>query len=784
MNTQRLTLIHVASPLRRRRAVRFLAMCFAGEPSFALAESTSREMINVRDMLSGALEVTALLAAFALLIAIIRWSFCKRGGMTILPFEIGAGDARYSGRALADAMASELTRIELIRTLSTHTTNTKIKNVIEAKKSSDERVRVTPTVDRATTIPAIQLMTNAGATIPDIAVELGGTKFSLGNVLLGVKQLWTNREPELVIGGSLQVFGSNARLIGRLERYGSRNASGGGRRSACLVREAVATVEAEHEIPNLVRELAFQFYFELLDEDTRETQTWQGLKAYTEALASYKNHSVSKSADDLDHATKQMFSALGAEPNNRTFFDFLYRLGDEHFSLGDYDQAISLYLRALRLKTYAEEEDARGIDRSQSADAFNALGMCYALQGDLPHAEVAFRRSLKANNRASSAYINLARLYKVEEREADLQDLLDAPPPGFLEKLTAAEAGAWYEELGREKEALAALVGSKEPDAQLQLTRTLANLGKWDQAIEVCRRLIAGAEASSLPTGDLLNELGTLLADQNLPGEASAAYLQSIARDPENAAPHNNLALIYKQQKEWAKARLEFQRALALNPELSLAHMNLVALYEERGIPQLAAAQLERLVRLDSSDQAARYKLGVIYDDLGRTDDAIIQMEQAAPLDPTNSDVLDYLAYLYTKTGRLEEAITQINKVIENNPNNLRAFAFLASLYRRLGRDKEADAQVAATLSRKAQLQTDSDSPLFSDVYQEACFEALCGNSQAALNCLRAALDAGLRTEEFVRHDADFFLIREDPGFKALLLEKSRPAPTEDCLPT
>jgi hypothetical protein len=85
--------------------------------------------------------------------------------------------------------------------------------------------------------------------------------------------------------------------------------------------------------------------------------------------------------------------------------------------------------------------------------------------------------------------------------------------------------------------------------------------------------------------------------------------------------------------------------------------------------------------------------------------------------------------------------------------------ARLAAVYRKLGREAEAQAQI------------DVGRPLLAkqSQYNQACFEAMCGNTEEALELLRLALEKRQASLEWARQDPDFAAIRDDPRFRALV---------------
>jgi len=55
--------------------------------------------------------------------------------------------------------------------------------------------------------------------------------------------------------------------------------------------------------------------------------------------------------------------------------------------------------------------------------------------------------------------------------------------------------------------------------------------------------------------------------------------------------------------------------------------------------------------------------------------------------------------------------------------------------------------------------------------YNQACFEAICGNHENALALLKIGLEKNQSTKEWTRQDPDLENIRNDPRFKELVGE-------------
>lgn len=218
-------------------------------------------------------------------------------------------------------------------------------------------------------------------------------------------------------------------------------------------------------------------------------------------------------------------------------------------------------------------------------------------------------------------------------------------------------------------------------------------------------------------------------------------------------------------------------------------------LWRHQQNPDDALRSLQIAVSLNEDDAVAWHGLGHTRSKLGYDDEAIVAFKRSLELDPRNYQYWGCLAEHYRSRGHYREAIDASQRIIETNPRSSEPYYYigvaldalgnydkaliayqkaidiepnkvyrrisLVKVARKLGRDVEYMQQIA-------QLR-----PLLANesVYNRACFEAVCGNVDAALLLIQEALKNKNFSKEFVRNDPDFDLIRTDPRFKALVGE-------------
>lgn len=159
--------------------------------------------------------------------------------------------------------------------------------------------------------------------------------------------------------------------------------------------------------------------------------------------------------------------------------------------------------------------------------------------------------------------------------------------------------------------ALLSLFGMAAPTYAESLGE-ISRLLKSDQhakALEQVDRYLAGKPQDA--QGRFLK--GVILTGLNRQNEAIAIF-QKLAQDyPDLPEPHNNLAVIYAQQKQYDKAKEALEKAIRTHPAYATAHENLGDIYS-----RLASQAYGKALQIDASNASAQTKLAMINDLVGR----------------------------------------------------------------------------------------------------------------------------------------------------------------------
>jgi len=215
---------------------------------------------------------------------------------------------------------------------------------------------------------------------------------------------------------------------------------------------------------------------------------------------------------------------------------------------------------------------------------------------------------------------------------------------------------------------------------------------------------------------------------------AEATSRKALQLDPESAEAHTSRALALTLRRQYDEAREEFEAALRLNPMLFEAH----------------------------------YFYGRACRTEGKFDEAVSHYREAWRVRPE-----DYQAILLStdplmKLGRRDEALDAARQGLkvadahlELNPDDARAWCFSAQALMRLGQHAQG-----LERARRALAIDPEDGGV---LYNVACFYALAGSREEALDHLDKAIQNGFAHRDWLENDSDLNSIRDEPRFQALL---------------
>lgn len=270
-------------------------------------------------------------------------------------------------------------------------------------------------------------------------------------------------------------------------------------------------------------------------------------------------------------------------------------------------------------------------------------------------------------------------------------------------------------------------------DSQVNLAIAYQQNGLPAKAIPLFANLetVAHAEKRLMPPNVLAAYARALAAVKQLPA-ATAKMQEAAASDPHNAELLDDLGSLYAQQEDWVDARRAFTAALETKPDLAVAHLHfgltlqaqqqpgaLDELQKAYGLaPRNATIALElgkslansgqdeqaipvlrRASELDSSSTEAAYQLGLALQRVNRTSDALPLLERAAAAQPHNAEVLINLGMTLCIAQKAKDAVPILQRAVALDKASVTARQNLAVAYIQLSQFDDAIAQLRAALS-------------------------------------------------------------------------------------
>jgi len=315
------------------------------------ATASKEIMISLLIIVGGVL-ILAFLAMF------IGWLCKDEEGIMILPFEVSAGDDKYSGKAISQLVTAELLRISRI-----HDPEVEYKGITPIESESLSLPVIAPSSENLT-----YTVTQMGP------VGLGMNSIHVGPLMAILKRLWPRGDDGQVISGSLQRYGSVVSMI------------------ACLEHKEISAWEAsckikgrgskgDEKILGLAKDLAFAIIYDL-QHDEISAKTWQGFKHFTDALDAYHKYSLAGSKDYLEMARAECLKAADSEKSYEKLIKLLYNIGMAYADLNESDKSEELLLKAISINP-------------KDYSVLFGLGYLYGIQDEHQKALEFFEKALK-----------------------------------------------------------------------------------------------------------------------------------------------------------------------------------------------------------------------------------------------------------------------------------------------------------------------------------------------------------------------------------------------------
>lgn len=429
-------------------------------------------------------------------------------------------------------------------------------------------------------------------------------------------------------------------------------------------------------------------------------------------------------------------------------------LGHAYLLMGEFGHALSLFRKSIQLMDTPENQAA----------VWNKIGDTYRALKDIDNAILAYKRAddlgmqtLLSEQDAGIQPGNLANTREMTRKEKNIQNTNSLP--------SALPKRAEHSEPSIEIQALA---DGFQP----------INVEKGNEEIHLAPNQLETEppvlpEPSNITNQDNIaalvdnhQDLSHLVWEAKnvaLPGEKPFIAVPKANEMAENLPNEGTFQYEPKQIRDIATVIREGEVADKKTKGHSNIHPGIDNLEEI-----LAKVSIyENITRVNPTNDRAWDTLGKLYKSLGRYQDAIGAYQKAIEMAPDREVYYYFLGLLYSVEQQHEDAVQAFQVVLRKNPDYILAHSAIAGVYHRMGLENKANHHIAIALPKMSK----------EDAYNRACFYAICGDTELAVEFLRLALMNKDTTIEWIKSDPDLDPIRTDQRYLELVSGKDQPDP-------
>jgi tetratricopeptide (TPR) repeat protein/mono/diheme cytochrome c family protein len=162
-----------------------------------------------------------------------------------------------------------------------------------------------------------------------------------------------------------------------------------------------------------------------------------------------------------------------------------------------------------------------------------------------------------------------------------------------------------------------------------------------------------------------------------------------LEADPDNAALHDDVALLHAETGRLDRTAAHFAETLRLKPGSAAAHYNLGNVLFQQGRRSEAIDHLRAAVALKADYALAHDGLGVALYNEGKLAEAVEHYQRAVALDRGSLDAHLHLAVALRRLGRLADAVPHYRQVLQIDPNRQDVKTDLAEVERQLAAQRD-----------------------------------------------------------------------------------------------
>ncbi len=324
----------------------------------------------------------------------------------------------------------------------------------------------------------------------------------------------------------------------------------------------------------------------------------------------------------------------------------------------------------------------------------------------------------------------------------------------------------------------------------------LERTGRRDQALGIYQKALdknpddASAQAFIakiyLSKARVEKNLGNTAEYKKWAGQSKALLDKLVAKDPNNVAVNNAIALYYLLNEDVDTSERYVKEVLYVQPSNTTALNTRGLINLKRGKYLIAQwIFLNKVINADPSSTEAHTNLGHTYIKLNQRPLAMRHFKQALKFDPTNADVRMNIAALLLEHLDYAKAFEHYEKVLEAMPNNMEAKIGRCDATYGLGGADPANAKPQFTKAIECYKAYLKEDPTRKDLYKRIAeaYQNKLQDFPNAISMFDAYGKTGLKPDEKKKNDATLKVLREieaKGGLKAMMAEMPEDEEGED----
>lgn len=153
---------------------------------------------------------------------------------------------------------------------------------------------------------------------------------------------------------------------------------------------------------------------------------------------------------------------------------------------------------------------------------------------------------------------------------------------------------------------------------------------------------------------------------------------------------HNNLGVIYLDQKKLDEAERAFTRTVEIDPEFKTGYMNLGVVYDRKNQLERALEMYKIVLQKYPDYPLGIINLGIGYRRLNNFDEAMAQFQKAVKVKPDYANAWSEIAYIYLLKNQYQDAIKNYLVSLKYDPKYRYSLANLGYCYAQTGDNANA----------------------------------------------------------------------------------------------